>query len=398
MALHRWASEEKNLATQSWRYAAPLIQNMPDDTFKYAVHAVASWVKAASKKPKKHQDILVKICRRVLDLGAPLDKERPSNDPTTQAINHPAGLVTEALLALWFERDKPHKDDKLPRDLKDIFTKICEPKDDFFRHGKVLLALHTISLFHADPDWTKEHLLPLFDWENNQKEDAKAAWEGFLWASRIETALFVEIKKHFLDTASHYSKLNERFGQERYSVILTYTALNAIEGYKLEEFKSVIKQLPPKGLTEITNTLSTALGSIDTDKRTNYWKEHIKPFWEQAWPKEKQNLNEENRQYIARNLAELCISTQESFPDAFNTLKNWLHPIPRPNYLIQLLNKSNLCSDFPEETLGFLYKIIDKTSPPSSSAKRHECLEAIVTSRPELKEDHRYQELRTSFC
>ena len=75
-----------------------------------------------------------------------------------------------------------------------------------FRHGRVVLASRLISLFRVDKDWSEKHLLPLFDWSADSNE-AKAVWEGFLWAPRLYRPLLIAFKENFLDTAHHYSEI-----------------------------------------------------------------------------------------------------------------------------------------------------------------------------------------------
>ena len=63
-ALQAWA--EEGIVLRSWRYAAPLVQTMPDAVFLEIDHAVTWWMEAASKAISRHVDILLNLCRQVL--------------------------------------------------------------------------------------------------------------------------------------------------------------------------------------------------------------------------------------------------------------------------------------------------------------------------------------------
>ena len=163
-ALQTWA--EEGMVLRSWRYAAPLVQTMPDAVLQEIDHAITWWMEAASKSISRHEDILLNLCRRVLAL--PLETGSGSRiirngvetyDPVGSAINHPIGHATQALINLWFKQS-PNDNDLLPADLKPIFTALCDVQVDRFRHGRVLLGSRLIAFFRVDRSWTEQHLCP----------------------------------------------------------------------------------------------------------------------------------------------------------------------------------------------------------------------------------------------
>jgi len=87
------------------------------------------------------------------------------------------GHVTKALLSWWY-RNELEDGQQLPAMIKPTFTELCNVKIGKYRHGRLLLAFNVITLFRVDEDWTKQHLLGLFDWRHSEVE-ARNAWEGF---------------------------------------------------------------------------------------------------------------------------------------------------------------------------------------------------------------------------
>ena len=158
-ALQAWSEEGRVL--RSWRFIAPLVQTMPDEVLKEIAHSITWWLQAVSKYLDRHEDIFLDLCRRVLAL--PHQDGVDTDHPVTEAINHPVGHVTQALLNLWFKRE-PNDNDRLPAELEPFFNQLCDIGVAQFRHGRVLLASHLIALFRVDRPWTETHLLPLFDW------------------------------------------------------------------------------------------------------------------------------------------------------------------------------------------------------------------------------------------
>lgn len=383
-ALQVWSDDR--IVLRSWRYAAPLVQTMPDTVIQDIAHSVAWWIKAVSKSINRQEENLLNLCGRILAL--PLEAGTgmtsngvPINQPVTAAINHPVGHVTQALLNLWFKRN-PNDNDQLPVEIKPFFTKICDVRVDRFRHGRVLLGSRLIALFRVDRTWTEKYLLPLFNWNN--PVEAKAAWEGFLWSPRIYQPLLIAFKNQFLESATHYNELGEH--RQQFAAFLTYAALGSIEGFTSEEFRSAIGALPQEGLEKSAQALSQALDGA-SDQREEYWRNRIQPFWQYVWPKSR-NLATLR---ISESLTRLIIAARSEFPSALNTVQDWLLPIEHPHYVVHLLYKSDLCVLFPVDALRLLDSVIsDQQWTPRELGQ---CLNAISKTNPALLEDVRYKRL-----
>ena len=63
-ALQVWSEEESLL--RSWRYAAPLVQTMPDAVLQEIGHSATYWIRAVSKSVNRHEEIFLDLCCRVL--------------------------------------------------------------------------------------------------------------------------------------------------------------------------------------------------------------------------------------------------------------------------------------------------------------------------------------------
>jgi hypothetical protein len=247
----------------------------------------------------------------------------------------------------------------------------------------VLLASRLIALFRVDRPWTEKHLLPLFDWEASPNE-AKAAWEGFLWSPRLYRPLLIAFKSQFLSTADHYEELGEHGRQ--FAAFLTYAALDPVEDYTSTGFRTAVGTLPQEGLQDVAQALSQALEGAG-EQREDYWKNRVRPFWQEVWPKSR-NLASNS---IAESLAVLGIAAGGEFPSALAAVVDWLRPIEHPHYVVHKLDESGLCARFPEAALRLLDAIVtDQPWPPRELLK---CLEAIAQAMPGLRKDNRYQRL-----
>lgn len=387
-AMQVWA--EEGMVLRSWRYAAPLVRTMPDIVIQEILHSVTWWIEAASKAINRHEDILLNLCRRVLEL--PLEagtgikrNEEPLDQPVTEAINHPVGHVTQALINLWFKRN-PNDNDQLPTDIKPFFTEICDVQVDRFRHGRVLLGAHLIAIFRVDRAWAEQHLLPLFSWSN--PVEAKAVWEGFLWSPRLYQPLLKVLKPQLLESANHYTDLGGH--RQQFAAFLTYTALGPTDGYTVDDFRSAIGALPQEGLEECAQALSQALEGA-ADQREDYWKNRVQPFWQQVWPKSRDLATPR----IAESLTRLIIAARGEFPAALAAVQDWLQPIEHPYYVVHLLHESGLCRQYPAEALQLLDAVI--ANQQWAPQEFGQCLDEIAQVAPQLAQDARYQRLSEYF-
>ena len=388
IALQAW-SEEK-LTKRSWRYMAPALSNATDEQLQPFVLEFSRWLEAIAKTFVGQEEIFLTLCKRVLTLK---HKERAnsSDDSVTDALIHPVGSVTEALLSWWYRR-APGDGQGLPGELEPTFTMLCDTNLDKFRYGRVILAENLMLLFSVDRGWTTKHLLPSFDWQVPESE-ACAVWQSFLMSLRFDRPLLEVLKHDFLETANHYGSL-ARYG-EHYALLLTFAALDRGDTFETKELATATRALPPNGLHYATQELVRMIEGAGK-RRANYWTSRAAPYMREIWPKSQDKIYPA----VAADLGRVCIAAQEAFPEAFDLLKHWLQPTTDSSYyrghirLVQQLHKTKICSQFPEQALDFLDLVIPKPEQQCWIPRElGACLKAIQTSKPELERNAKYQQL-----
>ncbi|WP_366556032.1 anti-phage defense-associated sirtuin Dsr1 [Aquibaculum sediminis] len=391
VALQVWS--EDGTVARSWRFGAPLVDGMPETVVQELAHAVTRWLEVASKSIDRHETILLHICERVLNL--PLDDDvgirdgdgRRIEQPVMEAINHPVGRVTEALINLWFKRE-PNDGEGLPADIGQFFTQLCDVRVRRFRHGRVLLASQLIALFRVDRVWTERNLLPRFNWTTD-RDEAKAAWEGFLQSPRLYQPLLEAFKPHFLECANRYIDLGEH--RHQFAAFLTYAALGPIEGYSVDDLRRAIAALPQEGLEEASQALYQAIEGA-ADQREEFWVNRVQPFWQEVWPKDRERVSPR----LAESLARLAISARGEFPAALAAVREWLKPIEHPHFVLHMLLESGLCTRFPLDVVALLDAVIsDQIWRPHELGA---CLGEVIQAAPNLKRDVVYIKLQEYSC
>ena len=385
VALQVWG-EQKNVR-RTWHYAASVVNTMPDNAMVGLAHQVSWWLREASSSLSSRDDALIALCVRFLQLpvSAELGLTRngqPLNQPVTEAINHPVGHITQALLNQWHKT--PLNDgDLLPSSFEAAFTQLCDTHTERFRHGRVLLCAHVIALFRVDQAWTERHLLHLFDWQRDATE-AQAAWEGFLWSPRLYLPLMIAIKPFFIETANRYSALGDH--RRQYAAFLTYAALEPAKGFAPAEFRVAFGALPQEGLREAAQALAQAQEGAGA-QREEYWKNRLLPFWNNVWPKNQSMVSPA----IAERLARMVISAGSAFPDALQAIRAWLLPLANPDHLTRPLNKSGLSQQFPDAALELLSATIHE--PHWLSSELSNCMNQISSAKPSLQADLKFKRL-----
>lgn len=378
-ALQVWSDEK--LRDRSWHFMAPVLNAAPAELLAAAERGISWWLREVARTFQDHDEQFLRLAQRLLQLSA--EGEGAVDDPVFQAINAPIGHVTEALLRRWY-RQSLEDGQGLSGDLAPIFDALCDTQVSKFRHGRVLLAAHVITLFRVDANWTKQHLLPLFDWQRSELE-ARAAWAGFLGSPRLYRPLMEAFRPAFLATAGHYAQLGDRGRQ--YAAILTFAALDPGDTFNRTELAKTMQALPAEGLHEAARGLVRALEGAG-EQREDYWRNRVLPFWEKIWPKSNDAVSRGNAEPLAR----LCIAAGAEFASAVAAIGSWLRTVEHPDFVVHRLNESRLAGQFPQEALYWLDAILHD-QPRWAPRELRQCLDEIVQALPGLRQDHRWLRL-----
>lgn len=384
-ALQAWSVDKH--VRRSWRYIGPILLKAPDKLVEQLAHGIGWWLQSIAKTFEGREENFFTLASRVLTLEDDEANTVDTVDMVGRAINHPTGIVTEALLLWWYRRSL-EDGQGLPDDLKQIFSQLADVHFEKYRHARILLASNLIALFRVDTVWTTAHLVPLFDWQHIEVE-ARAVWQGFMRSPRLYRPTIEAIKPYFLDTASHYAELGQY--KEQYAALLTYAALDPADTFKNAELALAIRSLPPEGLHDVAKALQRGVEGAG-DQRSDYWTNRVRPFLQFIWPKSRDNATPA----ISETFALLCVAADADLPNALLTLRAWIQHLARPDFVVHRLHASGLCSEFPLHTLDLLNLIIGNTAEwlPRDLGS---CLASIAAAAPELENDVRYQRLMAFF-
>ena len=379
-AVQVWSENE--LTERAWHKMAPVLANVPKVTLQELSHAVSRWLEKLSRNFEDQEETFLLLCDRVLALDDEVE-DKMDDDLVGRAINHPVGNVTAALIHWWYRNDL--KDGQgLADEPRRRFTQLCDTQIPKFRHGRVLLAGHAISLFRVDREWTSQFMLPLFEWERSDDE-ARSVWEGFLWSPRLYRSLMEVLKPTFLDTANHYRQLGQH--NEQYAALLTFVGLDPGDVFENRELALALQSLPQDALDYAADTLARAIDGAG-NQRAEYWRNRAAPYLKSIWPKRPTVISES----VSESFSQACVAAGDAFPEALGQIHSWLQPRQFPDRIAYDLHQTNQNAQFPEQALELLDQIF-RDEAQGSFPELGACLSAIQAIQPKLEYDHRFQRL-----
>ena len=353
-ALVAWSRKPDSLIRRLWEFSAPVLPSMPDPAMREIGRSFSWYLRRVCRSGSRHHDILFDLCCRFLSLqrkeSSRLGTNRTVGFLVTDAFSHPVGHITQALVILLFN-GQSNKDDDMPVHFKRAFSMLCQESTVDYRHGRVLLAYHLLSLFDLDRDWALTTLIPRLSWEN--PEEASALWwgvtQGLTWRSAHSHPLLAAISGMLPDTAEQYTQLGA--GIQSFAAFLTRMAL--VQPDTLSTYRSAFEAMPLTGMEAAAKTLLEALENAE--QKEDFWRTRIRPFW-RLWPKSANLVSPQ----ISQSLARLVLATGDEFHDAMALLKDWLQKPEQPEFVVRCLSRTELCSCFPADALSFLDQVVDQ--------------------------------------
>jgi hypothetical protein len=231
----------------------------------------------------------------------------------TTAINSDAGALAEALIAR-LSASKPTRGVKLPDWFAKRAGRILEGEGRSRQLATICLAAALSFLFAVDSDWTRAHLLPLFD-PGRSPDLALQVWEAWLHAPRLDAELIQAIAPALMRTAGRAREL-EGVWPATFPSLLVDASIGQPESFPQRELLEALRQLGPELLAHALARLAYELESAG-EKAAEYWRSYIGPWFETYWPGE-----QEFRQGTVRVAANrLLLHTGEAFPEALAILQ-----------------------------------------------------------------------------
>ena len=369
----------------TWGEVAPLLVDMPIGIYTEEGWAVAWWVSkstpAITPNTDSEEDYWTIFNKFIQSVNQ--EEADDIEEAVNSAINNPLGILTESLLTRIGSRELKKGAGIPDGHIANILNTLVTKQGKSFSLARVILASRLYYFYFIAPEWTKEKLIPRFDWQ----ESAEAAfmWQGYLWMPRINLELIDDIKDSFAETFNHVESLGKN--ATRLYHLVSVICMEYENVFATEKQKQVLLDIGTSGRVEIANYLSRSFPN-KPDERDAYWTNRIKPFIKHAWPKEAIAVDTKTSSQFAM----VCIQTNQAFPDAVEEFKSLLCPFSDLMYFLSSFESTNLPDAFPEDSFKLLTMVFDdKYEWPDDTLR--EILNRIIERCPMIEDRSEYKNM-----
>lgn len=306
----------------------------------------------------------------------------------SKAINSPIGVLAEALWDLM--PDKASEKGPMPDGVGERFEALFGANGDGSGHAACVVARHFPWLDHWFPEWSNRVLRPMFALDHPLSE---AVWHGFAtsphWPS---TQTLRTLCPHLLALLKGEPTWELDESEKRHwvqkMVVLTRPENDERPPILFKEAREVLIALDDKGRGDAL----WILGNIASEQGT--WNAFVKPFIEQAWPRQVKFRTES----ASRGFAHLIEQSGDNFPDAVRTVVSLLRPVAHLDMITYRLSKeqeegtNDFAQRFPAESLQLLDALIpdDRSQMPYELGR---ALEVIAEAHPALRRTREWRRL-----
>ena len=336
----------------TWGEIAPLLVDMPVGIYTEEGWAVARWVSKSTPAIIPNTDseeYYWTIFNKFIESVNREDAE-DIEEPVNNAINSPLGILTESLLKRIGSRELKKSAGIPDGPMENILNTLATKQGKSFTLARVILASRLYYFYIVAPEWTKEKLIPKFDWQ--EPEEARCLWVGYLWMPRITLELIDDIKESFIETFNHVESLGNDV--TRLYHLVAVICMEYVNVFATKQQQQILRDIGTSGQVEIADYLARSFPN-EADERDAYWINRIKPFIKHAWPKEATAIDAK----ISKQFAMVCIQTDQAFPNAVEEFKSILGPFSDLGYFLDSFKATNLPDDFPEDSFKLLTMVFD---------------------------------------
>lgn len=371
-----------------WTEIAALLIQAPPSFFEQEAWIISLWIDKSIKTVLADSDDeeYFWLLFDSLIKQAKLPEAEDYSFIMNNAINHPMGIITEALISRFSARDIKVGETIINfKLLSRINMLLATDKQDTFLFAQIILISRLYYFYIIDPEWAKINLIPLLDWKSSDK--ANYFWQAFLGNAKISIDLASELKQYLLATLlEHNRELGEL--SEQLFQLFSVICFEYKDFYSVEEKRNILHNIGIDGLTKISRFIWYSMGD-EKEKNDQYWKNRVKPFIENTWPKENSLLDSQ----ISENLASMCIKLNEEFEDAVKTLKPIFKPFKGISLFLDRLKESEHIEKHCASAFELVGIVFDNDTESYDATLLEEVISKFKQQAPNLTNNPKYKEI-----
>jgi hypothetical protein len=311
------------------------------------------------------------------------------NDILTASLNHPSGYLAGVLLK---KLTKGSDDRELPEPLCARLDKLISASGNFGRLARVRLAAEVSFLFEHAPEWTKEKIIPLFDWSS---PDAASAWSARMYANYIGSPELIGLTKQpFLELFGRADVSDEElriFADWLAGIMIANQSDGADYPITPAEARSALRQAGVRSLSSVGHRLAIEMERAKPDEKISKWRSVVRPLFQSIWPLD----IELHTSASTFKLVQILRASGAAFPEAAEVIIPFIRPDEPQNHTsLYSISEADdvLYSSSPERMLDLVTAVVAETSARSAYGLG-KVLERIREHAPQLADTKKFQKL-----
>lgn len=305
------------------------------------------------------------------------------SDWVSVAINTSMGNLALAFLNAMFAM-RLDVGGGVPFDLRQRFIWLIGLGDQRHRPARIVFASRLSYLFAIDPELTRSHLLPFFQWERDQTE-ALAVWQGFGWQPYFDPLLWSELKADFLDCFTEERIVQLGDTVRTLAQVLAATGIQiGLDDLPRHPTQAALRRLDPEARAGVLQWLAGALagGEDQASDPDQVWSEKVKPWILKFWPRDPNTQNSSE----AQSWVEIALATDAVFEDSVETVVPFIRRGENGFGLHQLAESPHVDAH-PRAALKLMDAFLSREAQFWSFAELRSVLDSVAASEPALRAD-----------
>lgn len=308
------------------------------------------------------------------------------DDDLTASLNHPSGRLAEILLK------KLTKGLDVPEAIHARLDKLVTAPGEFGRLARVRLAAEVAFLFECAPEWTREMVIPLFEWSS---PDASAVWSARKYAKYLGSPeLFGLTKQPFLELFGRAGVADEDLRSfAGWLTALMIANQSSQAGYPITpaEARLALRRAGGNCLSSVGHRLAMEMEHAKPDEKIAKWRGVVGPVFQSIWPLDIE-LQTSTTTFV---LVHILCASGAAFPEAVDVIVPFVRPdTPQGHTSVYSISDADdiLYSSSPKKMLELVATVVGDV-PSQSAYKLGKVLERIHQHAPQLANSMKFQKL-----
>lgn len=305
------------------------------------------------------------IAARLWDMcvgeGPPVERSG-NEDWLDKAINHSGGRITLFWLHAISKRRAAQEEG---RELNcspylDRFQGVVAGKSLPEQMGLIILASQIHFLYVIDPVWTKDNLLPLFNWSGDADRAAQA-WHGFLIWGRWNQAFLHDILPLYLQSITKESICNHATLRDRLCGHLASIAIFGSNDPVAEKWLYQFLLAVTEEMHIIwARQFGHQLGSLKEDQIRSLWERWLRKYWESRINGVPVALSDNEK----KEMVPWVLPLLPAFSEVVDLISRMGAPNIPESFLYGELRDKEIATTFPNESVRLLEELLSQAREP----------------------------------